>query len=371
MENRQILLTGASEAPRDRDMGLDFAKGVLIALVIIGHLLQFIIYRDSDDFWYSPCFKAIYLFHMPLFMGVSGYLSASAIVRKSFTRSVWDRSVQLLLPMLIWCAVMEGVKLAVFSAPTNLSSAALDFIKEFVRTYWFIWATFISFVLVKFISLSGRCSFLLTLISILVLILAPVTSSIAPLVRYTYPFFCIGYFLASSEKWKALLSYPILVKLMLSFSTSASFLAWTKETYSYNNLVFVHDANSAKQVVLMFFGSSVASALAVLILLGLWDRRPPSTVTRAIAVELGQNTLVLYLVQGAIFRLMALMQFGANWGFSTKIAVAMMLALAILGVATAVRRIASSSRYISYAVLGSPPAVPSRFMATRSPVRGS
>ncbi|WLA46589.1 hypothetical protein QIH80_33265 [Bradyrhizobium elkanii] len=58
----------------DRDLALDFDKAVLIILVIVGHLIQYLLYRD-EGFWDSPFFKWIYMFDMPLFMAISGYLS--------------------------------------------------------------------------------------------------------------------------------------------------------------------------------------------------------------------------------------------------------------------------------------------------------
>ena len=63
-----------------RNEFLDFTKGVLIILVSIGHTVQYVIYHNHD-FWEDPIFKAIYLFHMPLFMAVAGYLSFQGIAQ--------------------------------------------------------------------------------------------------------------------------------------------------------------------------------------------------------------------------------------------------------------------------------------------------
>ena len=44
----------------------DFAKGILILLVILGHAIQ---YCAVDEYvWLNPIFNIIYTFHMPLFM---------------------------------------------------------------------------------------------------------------------------------------------------------------------------------------------------------------------------------------------------------------------------------------------------------------
>lgn len=63
-----------------RNTFLDFAKGVLILLVVIGHAIQFVTYHNLD-FWGDPFFKAIYMFHMPLFMAIAGYLSHPGIIK--------------------------------------------------------------------------------------------------------------------------------------------------------------------------------------------------------------------------------------------------------------------------------------------------
>ncbi|MGP3155807.1 acyltransferase family protein [Serratia marcescens] len=50
---------------KERSLSFDFLKGLLILLVIVGHLLP-----GSADVGLRG---AIYYFHMPLFLGVTGY----------------------------------------------------------------------------------------------------------------------------------------------------------------------------------------------------------------------------------------------------------------------------------------------------------
>ncbi len=58
--------------PTERISGIDFLKGLLIALVVLGHLI-----RDKGCFLYL----AIYSFHIPLFLAVSGYLLSERSLR--------------------------------------------------------------------------------------------------------------------------------------------------------------------------------------------------------------------------------------------------------------------------------------------------
>ncbi|MGV7218037.1 nodulation factor fucose acetyltransferase NolL [Bradyrhizobium sp. UFLA05-112] len=340
----------------DRNLGFDFAKGILIILVIVGHLLQYVVYRDNQ-YWYSPYFKSIYMFHMPLFMAISGYLSSGALLRKSFTRSVKDRAVQLLLPMLFWCTLMETVKLAAFSPAPSVVNGALEFPREFAGTYWFIWATFASFLLVGLLIAANLRSTWMVSVSAVLIALAPVTFSIFPSIRYTYPFFCLGFVLAKSSDWRtsALLRHKSLLLLLLFGLACVCFLAWDKETYAYSNLVLLHDAQSAKQVSLMFVGSAAASAVAAEVMLRCWNFCGSSRIARFIAVDLGQSTLLLYLLQGSVFRLMDLVQFGELWDPSTRIAVAISLGVTIIVIATGIRWIVQDFGLMSRIVLGAPP----------------
>ncbi|MDF0498364.1 acyltransferase family protein [Bradyrhizobium yuanmingense] len=345
-----------------RDLKFDFAKGMLIILVISGHLTQYVIYGDNG-YWYSPYFKSIYMFHMPLFMAISGYLSSKALLRKSLARSVGERAMQLLLPTLFWCTLMETAKLAAFklagASPLNSVTGGLsDFAMDLTGSYWFIWATFASFLAIRLLlAVCGRSSMCVICISAIVVALVPVTVSIVPLLRYTYPFFCLGFLFAQSSEWRThiISRHKLLLKLSLAAITCACYLSWGKETYVYNNLVLIHDTASAKQVLLMFLGSAAASAIVMELVLQFWSFGCPNRVARFVAVELGQGTLLLYLIQGAVFRLMDLIPLGEPWDLSIRVAVAAMLGMGIVVIATTIRRIVQDLGWVSWIVLGAPP----------------
>ena len=64
-----------------RDYELDFAKAILIILVIIGHSLQYSYgndYLSSGHYFNNHLYRLIYSFHMPLFMMISGYLFSTS-----------------------------------------------------------------------------------------------------------------------------------------------------------------------------------------------------------------------------------------------------------------------------------------------------
>lgn len=340
----------------DRDLGLDFAKGVLIILVIVGHLIQYVVYRD-EGFWESPFFKLIYMFHMPLFMAISGYLSWRALLRKSFTRAISDRAMQLLVPALFWYAMLATAKLAIFSPSVSAPGSVLEFLNDSAGTYWFIWAAFVSFLLVKILSNFNHWSPWILLVSVILVELAPLTFSISPLIKYTYPFFCLGFWFAQSrERWTSITrSHKPLLIGFFSIAALVCFLGWRKDTYIYNNLALMHDMDSAKNVLLMLLGSAAASAIVIELIFQCWKVGRSNRVTRFITVELGQSTLLLYLIQGTVFRFMDWMPYGELWDLTTRLTVAGIFGGAIVAVALMVRWIVRDIPYLSQLVLGAPP----------------
>lgn len=73
-----------TEKSKQREGYWDVVKAFLILFVTWGHCIQFLqVPGDASlsSYWDSLCFKGIYLFHMPLFIGVSGYFAAGSIQR--------------------------------------------------------------------------------------------------------------------------------------------------------------------------------------------------------------------------------------------------------------------------------------------------
>nr|WP_271614995.1 nodulation factor fucose acetyltransferase NolL [Bradyrhizobium sp. CCBAU 51627] len=345
------------ETAYDRDLALDFIKGVLIILVIVGHLIQYILYQN-EGFWDSACFKWIYMFHMPLFMAISGYLSCRALLVKSFTQAIGDRATQLLVPMLFWCSLLESLKFTVFPRSTDAPGTVLQLLNEFVGTYWFVWAAFICFILTKTISIFNRWSPPWTLFgSVILVVLAPLTFSIFPLIKYMYPFFCLGFsFAQSRERWTSIMrSHRLFLIMSASIAAMMCFLAWRNDTYVYNNLALVQDLQSAKNVLLMFLGSAAASVVMIEVLLRCWNIGRSNRVVRFVAAKLGPSTLVLYLIQGTVFRLMDSIQYGELWDPTMRSAAAAFLGTMIVAVALAVRWTVRDIPYLSQLMLGVPP----------------
>lgn len=140
----RAILCGSSDAcdahgrisimqERQRRADLDRAKGLGILLVVFGHIVA----RQPpvDNEWYVTLKDAVYLFHMPFFMYLSGYvtfLSGAARTMPEDWPKLWlKRARRLLVPFAIFgLAIVAGKLLLapylhVDNAPVSASRAML------------------------------------------------------------------------------------------------------------------------------------------------------------------------------------------------------------------------------------------------------
>lgn len=90
----------------------DFAKGICMLLVIVGHCLRSL--ASVNELPYNGgdllSVRVIYSFHMPLFMLISGFLSNTA---KSFSMYLFEKTRRLIWPMFLWSAMTFSIKLLI------------------------------------------------------------------------------------------------------------------------------------------------------------------------------------------------------------------------------------------------------------------
>lgn len=125
---------------------VDFAKGVAIILVVIGHAWRGInerIYIDPNLYHWVD--DHIYAFHMPVFFALSGYFLARMLSANTILIYISQRVNKLIVPMVIWTYLFIGVKIL---AGNSVSSEAyindlLIFSIPGVLHLWFLWSLFV------------------------------------------------------------------------------------------------------------------------------------------------------------------------------------------------------------------------------------
>ncbi|WP_237215491.1 acyltransferase family protein [Falsiroseomonas oryziterrae] len=149
------VLTAPPAPVRDRRLDLDRAKGVAILIVVVGHIVAAEPPRGAE--WYDTLRYAIYRFHMPFFLYLSGYVMVlSGALRTTdaqLPRYAWRRAQRLLVPFLLLGTVVLVGKLVAqrFVHVDNRPGGLLDGLRDLVLTtedspatfIWFLWVLFL------------------------------------------------------------------------------------------------------------------------------------------------------------------------------------------------------------------------------------
>lgn len=127
----------------NRDNSFDVLKGILIILVVLGHAIQDLSTYHDIDFWHLSIFNSIYLFHMPLFIFVSGYF-ANSIDKKSFKELFKSKFLRLIVP----CLIMSTVILLLNELMGCIDhSSPINYISQLYGQYTIYWYLICAFAL--------------------------------------------------------------------------------------------------------------------------------------------------------------------------------------------------------------------------------
>lgn len=117
---------------KSRDYSFDALKGFLIILVILGHSLQ--ISTDVGGWSLNPLFMAIYTFHMPLFIFISGYFSLSIFKKKD--RDVFtNKFKRLLVPTIIYSSI---ICIIYFTSTISEDTSLIRKLYKCYKIYWYL-----------------------------------------------------------------------------------------------------------------------------------------------------------------------------------------------------------------------------------------
>lgn len=121
-----------------RNKTLDCYKGVLIVLVVLGHIFEY----SVSDWNHNILQNLIWAVQMPGFMLVSGYFSFREVEnRRKLMVSYWKSAERYLLPFLTWFVLISVLLLGNYehNVLTGLSSLAW----RVDGGMWFIWVVFV------------------------------------------------------------------------------------------------------------------------------------------------------------------------------------------------------------------------------------
>lgn len=183
---------------------IDFMKGMLICLVILGHIIQAgqgEAYLNESKFYLNYFFKIIYSFHLPLFAMVSGLLGGLTYKSMTVFKYMKGKVKRLIIPIFIYGIIYTVLRICFDNCLEN-SMTPLSVISFYFNTclysWWFLWGIF----LFSIICFCNKKYFNNTLVTyILIFLLSFITPDIFNfhIIKFIYPYYVIG-FLASERE---------------------------------------------------------------------------------------------------------------------------------------------------------------------------
>lgn len=167
-----------------RDMSMDLAKAIAMALVCIAHSYEMTIGNASS---FRPIFST---FYMPLFMMICGYFSHHSLMLPLCDILV-KKAKQLLLP------TMSGILL--ICVIEFLLNSKVDVVMEIIGGLWFLKTLFICYLIVAVFKQLRLSDAMTCLFSCIILLLIPKGSFLQ--VNFLLIMFWAGYFLRKYLDW--------------------------------------------------------------------------------------------------------------------------------------------------------------------------
>lgn len=267
-----------------RDRRIDALKGTAILLVLLGHAVQYArgpVTGGDPWFFHDPLFQGIYMFHMPLFALLSGFVCTGAM-RRSLRELLVTQLHRLIVPTLIWSAIYS---LARWGATGSCSLRLF--------TYWYIWTIVGSSLLLWFVLRSVPAGYRTA--AVVALCLGSLLLPGGAMLKFLFPFYALGYAWAQHK--------PIAQRrwtLMLLGGTAFGicYALWTPGTYVYLGESWLFGAAPAVELsnyLLRFAAGAAGSAVTVGLLYGARE-----SGLRLLA-RTGGLTFGIYMVQHILY----------------------------------------------------------------------
>lgn len=279
----------------ERDFLFDNIKGFLIVLVVFGHVIENYAYYNNKSI-ISLLYQLIYIFHMPLFVFVSGYFS-----KKDNPRKI----AELLILYTLFQIIFFPLSAAFFKEQTYLENVQSFFKPEF--TYWYMlsligWrALNPTLIKIKFI-------FPLSILAGVLVGLTPGNDSLTFLsvgrsVSF-YPFFLLGYLTKAEDIKNIRRKLPFkkaIIILILSTVISIIFLDFLSNFLVNDNEIF--KILFAKEVYSKYLIKPTNGIILKLVLyfiqiLFICSLLTLFTSKKTLLFKLSINSLFIYLTHG-------------------------------------------------------------------------
>ncbi|ASJ72243.1 acyltransferase family protein [Granulosicoccus antarcticus] len=263
-----------------RDSRLDSAKGMLITLVVSGHLLEATNYWDDGLIRYL--LTAIYAFHMPAFIFLAGMTSKPDNVK---------RRIAVLVSLLV-----------IFQCLYSLYLPFMDSNKQFawLDPFWLLWFLLAMVFWLITLTLAPASPRLALLISVAIGLgsgALPIVESVPTLDRALYflPWFMGGYLIGQTAFDKAAMISRSTTIILLSASLMLAAALW----HSNIGASWLYGSNGFAVLDVSFsHGVFVRALLIGIAAIMTWTLLTSADLLRTVFVKAGKRSLAIYLLHG-------------------------------------------------------------------------
>lgn len=294
-----------TEKKYERNETIDFIRGIAIILVVLAHCIQCgngSEYYSNNQFFDNVIYKVIYSFHMPLLMGVSGWLFAITIEKRSVLENILGRVKSILLPIFVWNLLVCIRHL--------LSMDLVEWFRTYLVTattsFWFLWAVFYASMGMLLIYTLGKKKVLEGVLLGVSFIVTFVTADIwnAECYKFMWPCFVIGFYACKNkEKLSNVLSKFAKYKWLLIGTAVLLFvgglLLYNRDSYIYTSGWTLLGKESISQMLLTDAYRVILGGMGSLLSIGLarmfTKRFSGSVIVKGIGY-LGKLSMGIYII---------------------------------------------------------------------------
>jgi fucose 4-O-acetylase-like acetyltransferase len=177
----------------NRNLNIDAIKGFLIILVVLGHSIQYgfgLDYVVSEEFYDDYVFRAIYTFHMPLFMFISGYFFYNTD-RRGFLYVLKTKLLYIGIPFvtyysfwyLLWWVTSGEEKFYI-----------IDYFRRMDVNLWFLSSLLVNCLLMSLLNRVFKKYTLGVSVLLFILMLFVDDRQLSPMFKFVFVFFLLGYY---------------------------------------------------------------------------------------------------------------------------------------------------------------------------------
>jgi len=257
-------------------------------LVLLGHCYLYFD-KNLESSWYLH--STIYMFHMPLFMLLSGFFAESSLV-KSFWSMIHSKFTKLIIP-----ALTSSVFFCTFLLITGHTMKTIE--TEFIGGNWFLKTLFICYIIAYISNMFFKNNQLVAfIISWIILIIVPVSFL---QINWMYLFFWIGIFL---RKYFGIIINHQMSILILSMILGGicTFIHFYFKIPNYIELTFLTLTSSPLYHLIRIVNALSWSITIILLFYKISEILEHQLIFRTIA-ESGKYTLGIYVLHPIILKL--------------------------------------------------------------------